>query len=87
MTTTAEIGQAKDVKFLQELEKIFSHPFNAKIYPGANGEVEKARVNTDQEISGERLLSIIELAGSNKLNLTVARSGAGLKILFSKNKK
>lgn len=96
MTTTATSKKftvfpgklvAKDVQFLQELEKIFEPGFGAKIYPDSNGNIVQAKVNTDQEISGDRLLALIDLAGSNQLNLTVGRSGAGLKILFLKNKK
>lgn len=79
--------QTAEQVFMGQLETVLQEPFNAKIFPSPEDGIEKARVNTDQEISGSQFLSMIELAESYKLNLKVARSGAGLKVLFHKNKK
>ena len=63
---------AKDVQFLQELETIFPKPFNAKIYPDAIGNVEKAKINTNQELEKETLEKLISHAAKWKLSLNLS---------------
>ena len=85
-TTTYKTPElASDVKFLQELEETFGEAdFKARIYPDADGAVAKAKVNTGDDIAGDALQKLIEQASRWKLDLTIARSGAGIRVLFEK---
>lgn len=83
--TYKTIGVANDVKFLQELEDAFGKAeFNARIYPDREGAIIKACVNTGDDIEGETLQKIIKQAAKWKLDLTIGRSGAGIRVLFEK---
>ncbi len=78
-------GVANDVKFLQELGAAFGdQDFRARIYPAGDGSIRTARVNTGDDIEGPALDKLIKQAAKWELDLTIGRSGAGIRILFEK---
>ncbi|MGI0106703.1 hypothetical protein [Salinimicrobium sp. WS361] len=75
---------AKDVQFLQDLEKILEPGFGARIYPDSTGNVVEAKVNTDQALDQEVIKKLISHTAKWNLHMVLSRSGAGLKVLFTK---
>ncbi|WZL88283.1 hypothetical protein VS868_11820 [Salinimicrobium sp. 3283s] len=91
MTTTTHASTvfpgkavAKDVQFLMDLEKILKPGFGARIYPDSTGNVVQAKVNTDQALDQESIKKLIAHTAKWNLNMVLSRSGAGLKVLFTK---
>jgi len=80
--TQATIEEQKQ-QFQNQLDQIFSMPYGIKSSIDDNGLINKAKVNTTEQIDRKQIVLIEELAEDYKLNFQISRSGAGIKFQFN----
>jgi len=76
-----ETQQLNEQNFKNYLNKFLSSYSSALNFDSKN-EINKARVNTSETLKGSTICALLDLSEQMNLNLTIKRSGAGLKIEF-----
>jgi len=76
------MAEIKDQRFKESLNEILSDDHNPKV-KFSNNLVQSAKVNIDKPLNNAQLNHLCYFADSWNQDLSIARSGAGLKIQFT----